>query len=619
MLPRAIAMIYVCPICGYKYDENAEGVAFADLPSDWLCPLCNAPKSLFESQEAQASAQDAHPAARCETVDEPSAASFVPQTAAEVLMDALAARGLKWVLGMVGHSNLGVADAVRKLSATGRLNFVGIRHEGAAAFAAAAYGKLTGRPAACLTIAGPGATNLLTGLWDARLDGAPVLALTGQIESSALGLYLFQEIDLAAAFKSLVCAQYTLFANAPFAKLAADAYDNAVLNGGVAQLILPDDVQTLTATAAAPQPPRPLEKCSAPCDEDIAEAVRQLREAKAPVVVIGEGARRAVSQALTLADVLRAPVFTTYRAKGFVPDTHPLSCGVIGRSGNAVSAHFFAHADAVVALGVGFSKHSGLTAKKITVQIDRHLKALGLRAPVTCGLLGDVGETLDRLIPVLEKAPSPLPDPRPAVAAQWEAWRAEKRTRAAKSRPGALSPAEVCAVLGEKIPENAIISVDVGNVAYAFGRYFEAKHQQLLLSWYLGSIGVGLPAALGAWCATQEKDSPWAGRTVFAVVGDGGLGQYLAEWTTAVKYAMNLKCVVFNNSELAKISREQEAAKMPVWRTELVNPNFADYATSCGALGIRVSVSADLRAALDAALKHPGPALVEVLTDPSLT
>ncbi len=169
-----------------------------------------------------------------------------------------------------------------------------------------------------------------------------------------------------------------------------------------------------------------------------------------------------------------------------------------------------------------------------------------------------------------------------------------------------------------QVPEDAIISVDVGNNTYSFGRYFECTRQAVLMSGYLGSIGFALPGALGAWAATQEDDPRFAGRKVVSVSGDGGLGQYLAELTTVVKYGADLTHVVLNNSELGKISKEQRAGNWDVWQTSLHNPNFADLATLCGLKGIRVTDSSQLDDALREALAHDGPALVEVVTDAAL-
>jgi len=172
--------------------------------------------------------------------------------------------------------------------------------------------------------------------------------------------------------------------------------------------------------------------------------------------------------------------------------------------------------------------------------------------------------------------------------------------------------------MSRQVPEDAIIAVDVGDNAYSFGRYFECVRQSVLMSGYLGSIGYALPAAMGAWMATQEDDPRFHGRKVLAVCGDGGFAQYMAELTTIVKYGMNITTILLNNHELGKITKEQREGKWDVWQTSLHNPNFARFATLCGALGIRVERKNDLEDALTRALEHNGPSLVEILSDPEL-
>ena len=181
-----------------------------------------------------------------------------------------------------------------------------------------------------------------------------------------------------------------------------------------------------------------------------------------------------------------------------------------------------------------------------------------------------------------------------------------------------MSSASTFAAMNRVVPEDAIIPVDVGNNTYSFGRYFECARQTVLMSGYLGSIGYAFPAALGAWAATQEEGTRFSGRKVVSVSGDGGFGQYMGELTTAVKYDMDITHVLLNNSELAKISKEQRSGNWDVWQTSLHNPSFADYADICGALGVRVTEKSQLDDALARALEHPGPALVEILADPTL-
>jgi thiamine pyrophosphate-dependent acetolactate synthase large subunit-like protein len=172
-------------------------------------------------------------------------------------------------------------------------------------------------------------------------------------------------------------------------------------------------------------------------------------------------------------------------------------------------------------------------------------------------------------------------------------------------------------VLSKLVPEDAIIAVDVGNNTYSFGRYFETKGQRVLMSGYLGSIGFGLPAAIGAWAATQDFPE-FAGRKIISISGDGGFGQYAMEFTTAVKYGMNITHVLLNNAELGKITKEQRAGEWPVWETNLINPSFAVFARLCGGQGIKVTETRDLEDALAKAIAHDAPSLVEIITDPEL-
>jgi len=608
-------MIYVCKICGYKYDESAEGVSFANLPEDWVCPVCGVGKNMFEALD--------EPAAKISSDYEASKHSLENslddvKTSSDILALTMQNWGVRWVFGMVGHSNLGMAEAIRKRVEAKKMSYVGIRHEGAAAFACSAYGKLTGRPAACITIAGPGSTNLITGLADAHLDHSPVIALTGQVPSSEMGLLAFQEIDLITAFKAVATSQQILQANSNFAELMNTACRSAIVNDGVSQIVLPDDMQVLPAGSSEPlsadgslyrQP-------TTPSAEIISKACAMIAEASKPVIIMGNGCVDSVGWVMELAEKLNCPVMTTYRAKGFVSDSNPLACGVVGRSGTSVSAKFMSEADLIIGLGMGFSRHSEISKGKKILQIDRDARAIGRLRKVSLGVVGDIGATLPLIIKNLYYCQSI--NMRSQIAEAWGQWRLEKSKKASKNAVGAISQAAVCAALSKCVASNAIISIDVGNVAYAFGRYFEAKNQRMLLSWYLGSIGVGLPSAIGAWCATKESDGRYEGAPVVAIVGDGGLGQYLADWTTVVKNNMDIKCVVFNNSELAKISLEQSKAKMDVWQTGLLNPSFAEYSKLCGGNGVYIDNIDELEEKLNLAFSIDGPVMIEIATNPNI-
>lgn len=535
------------------------------------------------------------------------------ETLMDQLVSVLCDWGIDTVFGMVGHSNLGLADALRRAEEAGRLRYIGIRHEGAAAFAASGYAKVSGRPAACLTIAGPGATNLLTGLWDAKVDRVPVVALTGQVKTQVLGPGTFQEVDLASAFAPVAEWSQTVLRPENATELAALAMKHAIVQRDVAHLIFPDEVQELPAVekpAPRPMAGRVASVDIAPPDVELARAVELLSGAERPVIICGNGARHYGSEILDFAEHIDAPVITTFKAKGLVPDDHPLACGVLGRSGIPVASIHMGRSDCLLVLGASFSDHTGIATYVPTIQVDFDRMMLGKFHPVHVPLWGEIGRTLELFQKAVPSADRPAQ--RESIARQWKRWRTEKEVRALLTDGrGRMHPAHVFRQLSEAVPEDAVIAVDVGNNTYSFGRYFETKRgQTVVMSGYLGSIGFGLPAAMGAWAATVGS-----GRKVLSISGDGGLGQYLAEVTTAVRHAMPITHVVLNNSELGKISKEQVGALRPVWQTQLVNPDFAEFARLCGARGFRVDRPEDVRPALDEALAvADGPSLVEIVT-----
>ncbi|MFQ5702737.1 MAG: thiamine pyrophosphate-dependent enzyme [Gemmatimonadales bacterium] len=535
------------------------------------------------------------------------------QTVSDLMVETMVNWGVTHVFGMVGHSNLGLADAIRSQETKGKLKYIGIRHEGAAAFACSAFAKLSGKPAACLTIAGPGATNLLTGLWDAHVDRAPVLALTGQVNTQVLGPGAFQEIDQSSAFEAVAAWSQTVLQTSNHAELMSLALKHAIIERGVAHLIFPDEVQTLPApqgaTASGPDG-RLAETTITPPVQAIARACDLIAGANRPAIIVGFGARTAMDRIIALAERLGAPVLTTFKAKGQIPDQHPLAAGVLGRSGTPIASWFMNEADLLLVFGASFSDHTGIDKSKQIVQVDFDRMALGKFHPVTLPVWGEIGVTVSDLMDCLP-AELDLVDSRADVAERWALWRAEKERRAKEDRGKGINSAAIFAALTRQTPEDAVIAVDVGNNTYSFGRYFECKRQSVLMSGYLGSIGFGFPAAMGAWAAQPE-------RKVLCVSGDGGFGQYMAEFTTAVKYGMNITLVLLNNCELGKISKEQRAAEWEVWQTSLHNPDFSEYAKLCGGHGVRVTETSDLDQAIAGAIRHEVPALVEIMADVEL-
>lgn len=535
------------------------------------------------------------------------------RTVSDIMMETMVNWGVDTVFGMVGHSNLAVADAMRRLEKKNKLKYFGIRHEGAAAFAASGYAKLTGKPAVCFGIAGPGATNMFTGMWDAKVDRAPLIALSGQVNTQVLGTGAFQEVDLVKAFDSVTQFNHAVYANSDYSELMALAVKTALVKRDVVHLTFPDEV-AFSEISESLKPQTPEDRITpfniTPPKEMTQKAVGLIKEAKRPVIIVGHGARFQMDAIIAFAETLDLPVITTFKGKGLIADTHELGCGVLGRSGTPIASWFMNESDLLLVFGASFSNHTGITPKKPTIQVDFDPMALSKFNKVDVALWGEISETI-KLLTTETAGKIKTENQRKDIAARWTIWKAEKASRL-KDCGDALSSIAVFDAMNKITPDNAVIAVDVGNNTYSFGRYFEPKNQAVLMSGYLGSIGFALPAAMGAWAAEGDK------RPIWSVSGDGGLGQYLAEINTLVKYNMNIKHIVLNNSELGKISKEQRASQVDVWQTSLSNPNFAKYAENCGALGIRVEKLKDLLPAMKKLNEHKGPALLEVITDVNL-
>ena len=535
-------------------------------------------------------------------------------TVSHLMMETLAEFGVDTVFGMVGHSNLGVAEAVRVQEQKGAMKFFGIRHEAAAAFACSGYAKVKNMPAACLAIAGPGATNLLTGLWDAKMDRAPVIALAGQVDSQVVGPGTFQEIDTPSAFQPVSNFCHTVLSDSNHSELAALACKSAIINRDVSTLIFPDEIQVQDIANVGPA--RPEGRISStnisPPQEDISLASARIARSKKPLIIVGYGAKQGMENVLALAEKLNSPIITTFKGKGLIADNHPLGGGVLGASGTPVASELMSESDLLIVFGASFSKHTGIDQHRAIIQVDFDRMALGKFHAVDTAVWGDIGISADMMAEKITD--TQCENQRATLQKLWKNWRTEKSQRAQENNQKGINSAVLFDKLSPHVPEDAILSVDVGNNTYSFGRYFECKGtQSVIMSGYLGSIGFGFPASMGAWAAVRGKQK------VVAVAGDGGFGQYLAEFTTAVKYGMNITLILLHNGELGKISKEQRDGEWQVWQTSLQNPNFSEYAKLCGGDGVRVEKQEDLDKAFAKGLASPKPFIVEIMTDALLT
>lgn len=519
------------------------------------------------------------------------------------LVDRLVEGGIDTVFGMVGHSNLGFADALRAAELAGDLRFIGIRHEGAASFAASAYGRLTGRPAVCFAIAGPGATNLYTGMWDAKLSTTPLLAITGQIPTPKLGTRAFQEVPLEQALGPAAGWSKRMSAS-DGPDVATSMLTYAISQRNIAHLVIPDDVQTLPAVENPQSGPTPTANRLPLTATDRDRIVDLITEADNPLFVIGRGGAGASGQILALAEKIDAAVATTFPAKGCVPEVHPLATGVLGRSGTPVSAAMQTRSDLIIVFGGGMAPHTGITDKRTVVRIDTDpLASRRNTSNVAVFALADTSEAAQALVEACDEVDRP--ELLTWLGDRWDWWRSRKQSRREIDADGRLTSAAVFDDLGRQIPHDAIVALDVGNTTYSFGRYFEADGQRVVMSGWLGSIGFALPAAIGAAAAYPNL-------TIVAIAGDGGFGQYAMELATVAKYGLNIKVVLLSNDELGKITAEQQLADTHVWATSLKNPSFAAMASSLGMYGRRVESVDELAEGMAELFAHDGPGLLEI-------
>jgi pyruvate oxidase len=377
---------------------------------------------------------------------------------------------------MVGHSNLGLADALRVQEQAGTMSFYGIRHEGAASFACSAYGKLTGRPAACLSIAGPGATNLLTGLWDANVDRAPAIALTGQVETQVLGPGAFQEVDLGAAFGKVARGRSRPCPAARHVELVNLACKNAILNRGVSHLIFPDEVPDAAGgrrTAGRRPAGRITPLDITPPASAVASAAQLLAKAKRPVIVVGHGARFAWTASCALAEQLNCPVITTFKGKGQIADDPPARRRRARAQRHAHRQLVMNESDCLLVFGASFSNHTGITPKKPIIQVDFDAMMLGKFHPVELPVLGRDRHHLrpGAARPARHGSRSTSARSSPSAGASGAR---RRNAGAGRPRPGRRNSAAIFAALSG-LPADAIMAVDVGNNTYSFGRYFECE------------------------------------------------------------------------------------------------------------------------------------------------
>ncbi|MGA3110786.1 MAG: thiamine pyrophosphate-dependent enzyme [Candidatus Bathyarchaeia archaeon] len=578
---------YRCTVCNYVFDEVKEGKKFSDLPKEWVCPVCGAPKSVFVLLTEQAEEKK------------------VEHTVSEVLINQIAEWGVQYVFGIPGTSTLGVVDAIRK--SNGKVKYLQVRHEQTAAFMASAYGKLTGHVAACLGISGPGATNLATGLYDAKLDHAPVLALTGLVARQLIGPGSTQEIDQHAFFEPICVFNKILMSEDQTTMLATLAIKHALLDQGVSHIGIPNDVQKLPYEAQILPFEGRMPNLAYGQEEWIVEkAAKVVDQAVRPVILAGFGARGQGNKLLKLASKICAPIVSTFRAKGVVDEHESLYAGCHGGIGSTAAAELVGKCDLLIAVGSSFSDLSQIPQRKI-VQIDINPLMIARRYPVEVGLLGNSAVLIPKLTQKVQEKQNK--DYLAEILRLKQEW-LDQLKREADSSVKPIRAPYIIKVLNEKIADDAVISLDVGENCWWFGRNFMMKKsQKMVMSGTLATMGFGLPGAMAAALAYPD-------RQIVCLTGDGGLTLVMGDFLTALKYKLPVKVFVINNKQLGMIMQEQKVEGFESWQTDLYDFSFADFAEHAGGLGIKVTEPSELEAAVDKALSANKPAIVDIDTDP---
>ncbi|MGQ9023317.1 pyruvate oxidase [Bacillus sp. 18-5] len=512
--------------------------------------------------------------------------------------------GVKHIYGMPGDSINELIEELRHESS--QIQFIQTRHEEVAALSAAADAKLTGKLGVCLSIAGPGAVHLLNGLYDAKADGAPVLAIAGQVASAEVGRDAFQEIKLERMFDDVAVFNQQVQTAEALPDLLNQAIKAAYTHKGVAVLTVSDDLFS-QKIKRKPVYTSPLyvEGEVRPKKDQLLKAAQLINNAKKPVILAGKGLRHAKEELLSFAEKAAAPIVITLPAKGVVSDRHPYFLGNLGQIGTKPAYEAMEECDLLIMLGTSFPYRDYLPEDTPAIQLDIKPDQIGKRYPVDVGIVSDSKSGLHELTSYIE-----YKEQRGFLEACTEhmmKWREEMdKEKSVATSP--IKPQQVIARLEEAVEDDAILSVDVGNVTVWMARHFEMKQQDFIISSWLATMGCGLPGAISA-----KLNEP--NRQAIAVCGDGGFTMVMQDFVTAVKYKLPIVVVILNNNNLGMIEYEQQVKGNMNYGIELEDIDFAKFAEACGGKGISVSSHEELAPAFDTALQSDKPVIIDVAVD----
>ncbi|UWF51791.1 ubiquinone-dependent pyruvate dehydrogenase [Pseudomonas sp. N3-W] len=523
---------------------------------------------------------------------------------AQQLATTLEQAGVKRIWGLTGDSLNGLTDALRTMDS---IEWMHVRHEEVAAFAAGAEAALTGQLAVCAGSCGPGNLHLINGLFDCHKNHVPVLAIAAQIPSSEVGLNYFQETHPQELFKE--CSHFVELVSNPaqMPQVLHRAMRSAILNRGVAVVVIPGDVALQEVENKLKPWPALSRPRTLPAPQDLDRLVELLSQSKAVTLMCGAGCAGAHDQVVALADALGAPVVHALRGKEHVEWENPFDVGMTGLIGFSSGYHAMLNCDTLVLLGTDFPYRQFYPTDATIVQIDHDPQALGRRTTLDLGIAADVGETLAALLPRL-----PYHGDRSFLESSlkhYEKARQGLDDLAQPSAPGRpIHPQYLTRLLSELADDDAIFTADVGTPTVWAARYLKMNGKRRLLgSFNHGSMANAMPQAIGAQATFPD-------RQVISLSGDGGFSMLMGDFISLAQLKLPVKIIVYDNASLGFVAMEMKSSGLLNTGTDLHNPDFAAMANAMGILGIRVTASEDLEAALRRALAHDGPVLVDVIT-----
>lgn len=538
-------------------------------------------------------------------------------TVGELLIERLSDWGIDTIFGFPGDGVNGIFEGLR--THQDKVRFIQVRHEEAAAFAACGYAKYTGRLGVCLATSGPGGIHLLNGLYDAKCDGQPVLAITGHTFHDLIGTHYQQDVDLDKLYMDVAVYNQRVMGPAHLNNVVDEAIKTALSRRGVAHITIPKDIQDMKGSEGNRSKAN-LKKHSGdsyaqifqrPSQSELSEAAELINNGHRVAILAGRGCLDARDEVAALAEKIGAPIVKALLGKAVTADRSPFTTGGLGLLGTAPSQDVMEECDTLLIAGSNYPYMEFLPkpGQAKAIQIDLDPARIGLRYPVDVGIAADCKTVLSELLPLVQrKDKQEFLEKSQKRMKSWNALMEERGTRS----DSPMKPQVVTYHLNKLLADDGIVSADSGTIATWTARYVEIRGtMQFSLSGSLATMANGLPYSIGAAAA-------YPNRQVVCVVGDGGLSMLMAELATLAKYKLNVKVIVIKNNALGQIKWEQIVQSAnPEFGIDLQPIDFVGIARSCGIGGFLLEKAEDAESILRQALNYPGPALVEAVVDPN--